>query len=165
MPVPFAKTLTFLEGEQPTAARRSGLVVLGLLTAWGGWIALSRTTVYSVSEEGRLLADGAASPVQAPIAGVIVENVLVLGAQVQAGDVLARLDAQSIGSPTPIADAQAGDRGRSPKGRVGRRGRTTSPRGKPTFLATLPSPKWMMSPFVTGSMVANAFEPLLLAAD
>ena len=42
---------------------------------------------------------------------------------------------QSIGSPTPIADAQAGDRGRSPKGRVGRRGRTTSPRGKPTFLA------------------------------
>ena len=26
----------------------------------------------------------------------------------------------SIGSPTPIADAQAGDRGRSPKGRVGR---------------------------------------------
>ena len=28
----------------------------------------------------------------------------------------------SIGSPTPIADAQAGDRGRSPKGRVGRRG-------------------------------------------
>ena len=41
----------------------------------------------------------------------------------------------SIGSPTPIADAQAGDRGRSPKGRVGRRGRTTFPRGKPTFLA------------------------------
>jgi len=37
-------------------------------------------------------------------------------------------------SPTPIADAQAGDRGRSPKGRVGRRGRTTSPQGKPTFL-------------------------------
>ena len=42
---------------------------------------------------------------------------------------------RSIGSPTPIADAQTGDRGRSPKGRVGRRGRTTSPRGKPTFLS------------------------------
>ena len=46
-----------------------------------------------------------------------------------------RVRPRSIGSPTPIADAQTGDRGRSPKGRVGRRGRTTSPRGKPTFLS------------------------------
>ena len=52
---------------------------------------------------------------------------------------LHRIPIGSIGSPTPIADAQAGDRGRSPKGRVGRRGRTTSPRGKPTFLAAVTS--------------------------
>ncbi len=52
----------------------------------------TRRTVYAVSDEGRLLASGAASPIQTSVAGVVSENRLELGAEVTAGTILVELD-------------------------------------------------------------------------
>ena len=89
---PFAKTLSFLDSEEKN---RPGPVVLAtslLIAAWVVWLLFSKTTVYAVSDDGRLLAAGAASPIQAPVAGIIAETQLALGAEVKAGAVLLALD-------------------------------------------------------------------------
>src|SRR5689334_3190806 len=92
MPTPFSKTLSFLDAESKT---RTGLVMAVasvIVIAWGTWLAGSTTTVYAVSDEGRLLASGAASPIQTSVAGVVSENRLQLGAEVTAGTILVELD-------------------------------------------------------------------------
>lgn len=92
---PFAKTLSFLETEESAGIGIIAGVATALLVAWGAWMVLSRTTVYAVSDDGRLLAAGAASPIQTPIAGVIVASHLTLGADVRAGEILAELDSSA----------------------------------------------------------------------
>jgi membrane fusion protein (multidrug efflux system) len=92
---PFSKTLTHLQAAEEGSSKRLAVVVVALMIVLGGWLVVSRTTVYAVSEEGRLLAAGAASPVQTPIAGVVAENLVLLGTDVQAGDVLVRLDSSA----------------------------------------------------------------------
>jgi multidrug resistance efflux pump len=92
---PFSKTLGFLEAEERGVSGAVALGVLVLLAALIAWLSCARTTVYAVSEDGRLLAAGAASPVQAPVAGIVGDNALALGADVSAGDVLLRLDVQA----------------------------------------------------------------------
>jgi membrane fusion protein (multidrug efflux system) len=92
---PFPRTLSFLESEERFRPGRFALLVALVALVWGAWMSLARTHVYAVSEDGRLLAAGAASPVQTPALGVIVENHLSLGAEVQSGDVLVQLDVQA----------------------------------------------------------------------
>src|SRR5262245_26035725 len=95
MATPFSKTLSYLEVQ---GRMRTGLVAAfasALVLAWGLWLALARTTLYAVSDEGRLLASGAASPIQTPVPGVISENRLQLGAVVNAGAVLVVLDSSA----------------------------------------------------------------------
>jgi membrane fusion protein (multidrug efflux system) len=95
MPIPFNKTLSFLDAQ---SQRRTGLVMIVasvVVVVWGGWLAGSTTTVYAVSDEGRLLANGAASPIQTSVAGVVSENKLTLGAEVTAGAVLVELDSSA----------------------------------------------------------------------
>ena len=92
---PFTQTLAFLDGEERSPLGRRLVVVVLLLAAWGVWLLSSRTTVYAVSEEGRLLAAGAASPIQPSVAGVVSKNHLKLGATVRTGEVLIVLDASA----------------------------------------------------------------------
>ncbi len=95
MASPFSKTLTFLQTDDRAPFGRIAVAVFAIIVAWAAWLGWAQTTVYAVSEEGRLLAAGAASPVQTPVAGVVAESALVLGADVKAGDVLLRLDAHA----------------------------------------------------------------------
>lgn len=93
MPTPFPSTLAFLEADEASIPRRIVVGVGALLLGWALWLTLSKTPVYAVSNEGRLLAAGAASPVQSPVAGLVAETHLVLGAELKTGDVLVELDA------------------------------------------------------------------------
>lgn len=92
---PFSKTLSFLDFEEKSRAGRVVLATCLLIAGWVVWLQFSKTTVYAVSDEGRLLAAGAASPVQMPVAGIIAETQLALGAEVKAGAVLVELDTAS----------------------------------------------------------------------
>lgn len=95
MATPFSRTLSFLEADQRAPLGRIAAVVIFLFAGCLAWMTFSTTTIYAVSDEGRLLAAGAASPIQSPVAGVIAETRLVLGARVKAGDELVLLDASS----------------------------------------------------------------------
>ena len=90
---PFAKTLSFLDSEEKSRAGRVVVAASLLIAAWVLWLQFSKTTVYAVSDEGRLLAAGAASPIQMPVAGIIAETQLTLGAEVKAGAVLRDMSA------------------------------------------------------------------------
>ncbi len=92
MRVPFSRTMALLQADRPRGYLRIAAALTVLIAAWATWLTAARTTVYAVSEEGRLLAAGAASPVQVPVSGVIEHTSLALGAEVQAGDVLVVLD-------------------------------------------------------------------------
>lgn len=92
---PFAKTLSFLGTEERGGLGFVAVVAAALIAGWAAWMVLSRTTVYAVSDDGRLLAAGAASPIQTPVAGVIVATRLNLGAEVKAGEILVELDSSS----------------------------------------------------------------------
>ncbi len=68
------------------------LIALTLGAAWFLWAWQARITRYEISDSARLELDGAAYPVQANAAGKLVDSFLVLGKEVHAGDVLAKLD-------------------------------------------------------------------------
>lgn len=71
----------------------TGLVIaLSLGAAWLVWASRARITRYELSDSARLELDGAAFPVQANAGGELIASSLVLGKEVQAGDVLAELD-------------------------------------------------------------------------
>jgi multidrug resistance efflux pump len=69
------------------------LLVVGLLGAWGAWFLGAQVALYAVSETARLEMSQTAHPVEAPVAGHVVAAHLVLGQEVQGGDVLVELDA------------------------------------------------------------------------
>jgi multidrug resistance efflux pump len=68
------------------------LVILGL---WTAWALVARISLYETSSDARLEAEHAAHPVEAPIAGRVIANHLIVGQQVQAGQVLVELDANT----------------------------------------------------------------------
>jgi multidrug resistance efflux pump len=69
------------------------LLVVGLLCAWGTWFIGAQVALYEISETSRLEMSQASHPVEAPVAGRVVATYLVLGQEVQGGDVLVGLDA------------------------------------------------------------------------
>jgi membrane fusion protein (multidrug efflux system) len=71
------------------------LLATALLGGWAAWFLLSRVAVYAVTQTARLEVDRAAHPVEAPVAGRVVMTRLVVGQEVQAGEVLVELDAQA----------------------------------------------------------------------
>lgn len=95
MRTPFSRTLAFIDGDQRGGIGAVPIAATLLIGLWIAWLVFSRMTVYAVSEDGRLLAAGAATPVQAPVSGVITENALVLEREVHAGDVLVVLDSSA----------------------------------------------------------------------
>jgi multidrug resistance efflux pump len=71
----------------------AGLVIALLLgAAWICWAWEARITRYEISDSARLEVDGAAYPVQANASGRLTRSALLLGKQVQTGDILAELD-------------------------------------------------------------------------
>src|SRR5207245_347264 len=66
-----------------------------LLGGWGAWFLLSRVAVYEVTRNARLEVDRAAHPIATPVAGRVAMTHLVVGQEVQAGEVLVELDAEA----------------------------------------------------------------------
>jgi membrane fusion protein (multidrug efflux system) len=66
-----------------------------LLGGWGAWFLLSRVAVYEVTQNARLEVDRAAYPLATPMAGRVAVTRLVVGQEVQAGEVLVELDAEA----------------------------------------------------------------------
>jgi len=83
------------------AADGFGCSLAGLLSAtlllggWGAWFLLSRVAVYEVTQNARLEVDRAAHPIATPVAGRVAVTRLVVGQEVQAGEVLVELDAEA----------------------------------------------------------------------
>jgi membrane fusion protein (multidrug efflux system) len=71
------------------------LLATALLGSWTAWFLLSRVAVYAVTQTARLEVDRAAHPVEVSVAGRVVMTRLVVGQEVQAGEVLVELDAQA----------------------------------------------------------------------
>jgi multidrug resistance efflux pump len=71
------------------------LLAAVLLSAWTAWFFLAQVTVYEVSAVARLEVSEAAHPVEAQVAGRVRATHLVLGQEVQGGDVLVELDADT----------------------------------------------------------------------
>ncbi len=65
------------------------------LSAWIAWAFLARITRYEISDSARLEVDTAPYPIQANISGRLLRSNLVLGKQIEVGDVLAEIDTQT----------------------------------------------------------------------
>ena len=68
------------------------LLAAALLSAWTAWFFIARVTLYEISAGARLEVSEAAHPVEAQVAGRVRATHLVLGQEVQGGDVLVELD-------------------------------------------------------------------------
>jgi multidrug resistance efflux pump len=95
MPTAFPQSLRALDAEQRSHALVGWLPAVALLGAWVAWVVLARVAVYEVTEMARLEVDRAVYPVAAPHAGRVVATHLVMGREVQAGEVLVELDAEA----------------------------------------------------------------------
>jgi multidrug resistance efflux pump len=71
------------------------LLATALLGGWTAWFLASRVAIYEVTQTARLEVDRAAHPVETPIAGRVIMTRLVVGQDVQAGEVLIELDAEA----------------------------------------------------------------------
>lgn len=72
------------------------LLVVGLLGAWIAWFLGAEVALYAVSKTARLEISQATHPVEAPVAGRVVASHLILGQEVQGGDVLIELEATAL---------------------------------------------------------------------
>ncbi len=87
----FPRTLRGLEGDgfgHTVVALTIGAV---LLVAWSAWLFLARVAVHEVSATARIEMERAAHPIEAPGAGRVVTSTLVVGREVEAGEVLVEL--------------------------------------------------------------------------
>jgi multidrug resistance efflux pump len=73
------------------------LVSTGLMAGWVAWAVEARVTRYEISDSARLEVDRAAYAVQTSSSGRLAATNLVLGKQVQAGEVVAELDSTAEG--------------------------------------------------------------------
>jgi len=89
----FSTAQRMLEGDGFRGTILGVLLAVGLFGAWGAWFTGAQVTLYAVSDTARLEMSQAAHPLEAPVAGRVVASYLVLGQEVQDGDVLVELDA------------------------------------------------------------------------
>jgi membrane fusion protein (multidrug efflux system) len=92
MPTGFQRTTRSLEAD---GFRFGGVVVgvaVALLGAWGAWFVGARVPVYEVSRSARLEVSREPHFLDTPMDGQVVSTRLVLGAEVERGQVLVELD-------------------------------------------------------------------------
>jgi membrane fusion protein (multidrug efflux system) len=91
----FAQTTRALETDRSRFSVALGLAALVLLGAWATWFSRADVSVREVTSEARIEVSEMAHAIDAPVAGRIVSTRLVLGAAVEAGEVLVEIDAES----------------------------------------------------------------------
>jgi membrane fusion protein (multidrug efflux system) len=95
MAVAFAQSMHALAADRGRWSLPGLLLVGALLGGWGAWFVGARVTIYESSQMARLEVDQAGHPVATTVAGRIVTTHLAVGRAVQAGEVLAALDAEA----------------------------------------------------------------------
>lgn len=91
----FVRTARALDGSDRSTPLLA-VVALTLLVGWGAWFVLARISVYEVSVSARLEVQTAPHPVDAPVSGRVVKSALILGRQVQPGDVVLELETDTL---------------------------------------------------------------------
>jgi membrane fusion protein (multidrug efflux system) len=91
----FSRATQGLAADHGRGARWCLLLAAALLGAWGAWCGLARLTVYAVTDTARLEVAHAVSPVEAPVDGRVVATHLALGREVQVGETLIELEAET----------------------------------------------------------------------
>ncbi len=140
MSATFSKTMRSLASDGPRRGT-AGLVAAALgLAAWGAWFVLGRVAVHETSDGARIEEVRAAHPVAVEIAGRVVETSLAIGREVEAGDVLVRLDARAATRALDEARARLQDqegRLRAVKAEVAAAGSALAARGEAFAVAVL----------------------------
>ncbi len=95
MPTSFSRTTRSLANDSSRYAVIAWLIAVSILAGWSAWFFLAGITVYETSTKARLEVNQSAHPVAALVASKIVATRLLLGQEVQAGEVLIELDASS----------------------------------------------------------------------
>lgn len=95
MPTSFSRTTRSLANTSSKTALVTWLISGLFLGAWCVWFFIAEVTVYEISSKARLEVERSAHPLEAQTAGKISSIALLLGQTVQAGQVLAELDASS----------------------------------------------------------------------
>src|SRR5215469_5166237 len=95
MSVQFVRTARSLEADRSSGWLLSLVVAAALLGVWGLWFGLARITIYRVSDQARLETVSRVHPMDAAVAGQIVETSLELGRPVRAGEILVELNSKS----------------------------------------------------------------------
>lgn len=92
MATAFSRTLRSLTVDSSRRLLLGVLCMSLLLGVWVAWCLLARITVYAVTHTARLEVDRAVYPVATPVADQVVATRLLVGQEVQAGDMLVELD-------------------------------------------------------------------------
>src|SRR5262245_22526875 len=93
MATAFSRTLRSLAADGSRRALGVILFVALILGGWVAWCLLAQVAVYGVTQTARLEAERVIHPVVAKVAGQVVATRLIVGQEVQAGDVLVELEA------------------------------------------------------------------------
>jgi multidrug resistance efflux pump len=92
MSIPFSRSMQSLAADGFCYSLLGMLLAAALLSAWTVWLFIARVRLYEVSTGARLEVSEAAYPVEAQVAGRVGATHLILGQEVQGGDVLVELD-------------------------------------------------------------------------
>src|SRR5262245_17733465 len=95
MPTAFSRSTRALAGDGFGRSLAGLLLATVLLGGWTAWFLASRVAIYAVTQTARLEVDRAAHPVEAPVAGQVIMTRLVVSQEVQTGEVLVELDAET----------------------------------------------------------------------
>ena len=95
MASPFFRSEQLLASETFHRGAAGLLIVAILLGLWVAWFFQARVAVYAVSVSAGLEVDRATHPVESQFAGRVVSTTLSLDREVQAGEVLVELDADT----------------------------------------------------------------------
>jgi len=94
MPSAFYRTTRSLNLDRFRFSIIGILVAIAILLLWIAWSLWFKISLYEVSDSARIEVAKAVHPVAAPISGRIIKADLVLGQEVQQGDILFELDAR-----------------------------------------------------------------------
>jgi membrane fusion protein (multidrug efflux system) len=91
----FSQTTRSLANETPRFAHLAWIAAGVLFAGWLVWLFYGIVTVYEISTKARVEVRSAPHRVAALVAGKVMSTTLLIGREVQAGDILVELDASS----------------------------------------------------------------------
>lgn len=106
MAAAFSQSMRSLAADRHPWSLLGLILIFLLLGGWGVWFVAARAAVYALTPSARLEVDQAGHPIVTPITGRIMASHLVVGHEVQAGEVLIELNADAMHLQDDEARAQ-----------------------------------------------------------